>query len=348
MSRPRGDRAARAAGACAPVLRGRRPFDAGARAAGPHAASHARQPRLRLAPDRAAAAARRRACQRADRSVSRGQARPNSSPPLPTPIPVTIIAELLGVPARRGRVCVDWSHRMVAMYTPRRGIARSRMPRWRRRRSSSRSCATIVAERRRSPRDDLISHLIAAEAAGDKTLRGRADRRDDPAPECRARGDGARDRQCGEGDSRSRANRLRRFSQAKNQPLPRCEEALRFDPPLHFFDRYALEAVEIAGVRFGKGEKIGLLLAAANRDPVALGAMPIASIRAAPMLARISPSAPASISASARRSRGWRCRWRCQFCSAAAGTPACGAAALQKRVAFPRAGGACTSHGDGA
>ena len=45
------------------------------------------------------------------------------------------------------------------------------------------------------------------------------------------------------------------------------EETLRFDPPLHFFDRYALEPVEVAGVKLRKGEKIGLLLGAANRDP---------------------------------------------------------------------------------
>jgi cytochrome P450 len=45
------------------------------------------------------------------------------------------------------------------------------------------------------------------------------------------------------------------------------EESLRFDPPLHFFDRYALESCEVAGVPLRKGEKIGLLLAAANRDP---------------------------------------------------------------------------------
>src|SRR5439155_12755173 len=45
------------------------------------------------------------------------------------------------------------------------------------------------------------------------------------------------------------------------------EEALRFDPSLHFFDRYALEPAEVAGVKLRKGEKIGLLLGAANRDP---------------------------------------------------------------------------------
>jgi len=42
---------------------------------------------------------------------------------------------------------------------------------------------------------------------------------------------------------------------------------LRFDAPLHLFARYALEDVEFAGVELKKGQKIGLLLGAANRDP---------------------------------------------------------------------------------
>jgi unspecific monooxygenase len=45
------------------------------------------------------------------------------------------------------------------------------------------------------------------------------------------------------------------------------EELLRLDPPLHLFARYALEEAEFAGVRLRRGEKIGLLLGAANRDP---------------------------------------------------------------------------------
>jgi unspecific monooxygenase len=45
------------------------------------------------------------------------------------------------------------------------------------------------------------------------------------------------------------------------------EETLRFDPPLHLFTRYALETVELEGQTFDVGDKIGLLLAAANRDP---------------------------------------------------------------------------------
>jgi cytochrome P450 len=48
--------------------------------------------------------------------------------------------------------------------------------------------------------------------------------------------------------------------------LATVEELLRLDPPLHLFARYALEEAEFAGVRLRKGEKIGLLLGAANRD----------------------------------------------------------------------------------
>ena len=45
------------------------------------------------------------------------------------------------------------------------------------------------------------------------------------------------------------------------------EEILRFDAPLHLFTRYALEDLEYAGIKFKKGEEVGLMLGAANRDP---------------------------------------------------------------------------------
>ncbi len=47
------------------------------------------------------------------------------------------------------------------------------------------------------------------------------------------------------------------------------EEILRFDPPLHLFTRYAYEEIEISGHVFRRGDKVGCLLAAANRDPQA-------------------------------------------------------------------------------
>ena len=46
------------------------------------------------------------------------------------------------------------------------------------------------------------------------------------------------------------------------------EECLRFDAPLHLFTRYALEDVEFdGGPTLRRGEQIGIMLGAANRDP---------------------------------------------------------------------------------
>ena len=86
------------------------------------------------------------------------------------------------------------------------------------------------------------------------------------------------------------------------QTAATVEECLRFDAPLHLFTRYALDDVSYGGLSFRKGEVIGLMLGAANRDP-----------RRFADANRFDPSrtdganvssAPASISASARRWRG--------------------------------------------
>ncbi len=45
------------------------------------------------------------------------------------------------------------------------------------------------------------------------------------------------------------------------------EEALRFDPPLHLFTRTCLEPARVAGAEFAPGDRVGLLIGAANRDP---------------------------------------------------------------------------------
>ena len=182
-----------------------------------------------------------------------------------TPIPVVVIAELLGVPAAEAPRLLDWSHRMVAMYTPRRDRAVE----------DAAVAATDefvaflrghVAERRKAPRDDLLSHLIAAEAAGDRLsedeLIAGAIQLLNAGHEATVSSIGNAVKAILESGLDSAA-----LLAGDEATAATVEESLRFDPPLHFFDRYALEEVEVAGIRLKKGEKVGLLIAAANRDP---------------------------------------------------------------------------------
>jgi cytochrome P450 len=184
-----------------------------------------------------------------------------------TPIPVILIAELLGVPADMAPQLLAWSHSMVAMYQ----FRRSRMV------EDEAVAATIdfvrflkayVGKRRNSPRDDLISHLIAAEAAGDRLTE------DELISTCILLLNAGH-----EATVHAIGNSVRALlAEAVDVPAVLgadhgrdafIEELLRFDPPLHLFTRYALEPVEMGGVSLGKGEQIGLLLGAANRDPAA-------------------------------------------------------------------------------
>jgi cytochrome P450 len=181
------------------------------------------------------------------------------------PIPVIIIAEMMGVPLQRAADLRRWSGRMVAMYMP----ARTRAV------EDAAVAATLdfvaflkgyVAERRASPGDDLISVLIAAESQGERLsedeLIAGAIQLLNAGHEAtvHAIGNGVKallewqgDRPAALADEEARTATV--------------EECLRFDPPLHFFHRHALEAMDHEGLRLRKGEKVGLFLGAANRDP---------------------------------------------------------------------------------
>ncbi len=56
------------------------------------------------------------------------------------------------------------------------------------------------------------------------------------------------------------------FSDAKATERT-VEETLRIGAPVHIFQRYCLEPCEIDGVALKRGDKVSLLLAAANLDP---------------------------------------------------------------------------------
>jgi unspecific monooxygenase len=124
----------------------------------------------------------------------------------------------------------------------------------------------LVAERRRSPRNDLLSGLVAAE-----TEQGRLAEDDivvtailllnaGHEATVHAIGNGIKtllDRAVDPGAA---------FGDAASTAA-HVEELLRIEAPLHLFTRYALEGVDLGDLRLRKGEKIGLLLGAANHDP---------------------------------------------------------------------------------
>ncbi len=61
---------------------------------------------------------------------------------------------------------------------------------------------------------------------------------------------------------------LERLRREPDWAIPVVEELLRLEPPVQYLpDRSALTDFEIDGVRIGKGSKLFLMLAAANRDP---------------------------------------------------------------------------------
>ncbi len=175
-----------------------------------------------------------------------------------TPIPVIVICDLLGVPTGMAQQLLAWSHDMVAMYQARRDRA-----------VEDRAVkATVdfssfmrgyIGQRRKAPKDDLLSELIKAEEQGAKLTE---DELVTTAILLLNAGHEATVHALGNGIKCLLEQNIR-----SGIGESCIEETLRFDAPLHLFTRYALEDLEYAGIRLRKGESVGLMLGAANRDP---------------------------------------------------------------------------------
>ena len=174
-------------------------------------------------------------------------------------IPVVVIARLLGVPEERADDLLAWSNAMVSMYQARRTRAVE----------DAAVDATLafrafiketIRDRRRRPRDDLLTHLIAAEEAGERLST------DELVTTCILllnAGHEATVHTIGNGVKTLLEQGQRRIDEGT------VEEVLRFDPPLHMFTRWVYEDVALCGHPFRRGDRVALLLGAANRDPVA-------------------------------------------------------------------------------
>ncbi|MFQ1701301.1 cytochrome P450 [Loktanella agnita] len=178
------------------------------------------------------------------------------------PVPVVIIARLLGVPEERADDLLRWSNAMVAMYQARRTRATED--------AAIAATADFTAfmrsyinQRRKSPGDDLISTLIAAEEAGEKLSE------DELISTCILLLNAGH-----EATVHTLGNGVKTLMEHKQRTISDklVEEIIRYDPPLHMFTRWVYEDVELFGERFKRGDQIGCLLGAANRDPAAYDA----------------------------------------------------------------------------
>ena len=130
--------------------------------------------------------------------------------------------------------------------------------------------AGLVEERRRAPREDLISALIAAEEDGDQLTT------DEIVATCNllliaghettvnliANAILAMQREPGHWAA---------LAADPDRAAEIIEETLRYDPPVQLAGRTAGEEMTIGGVTVPKGDTMMLLLAAAQRDPSAFG-----------------------------------------------------------------------------
>lgn len=177
-----------------------------------------------------------------------------------TKLPVTIIARLLGVPEAMSDDLLRWSNAMVGMYMAGRNRDRED-----RAIAATESFVSFmrgyVEARRKDPRDDLITSLIAAEEGGEKLTT------DELITTCILLLNAGH-----EATVHTIGNGVKTLLQTGNtigsDTAETCvEEILRFDPALHMFTRWAYEDIEVMGHTFHRGDQVALLLAAANRDP---------------------------------------------------------------------------------
>ena len=180
-----------------------------------------------------------------------------------TQIPVIIIARLLGVPEAMAPDLLRWSHAMVAMYqadrTRETEVAAAQAAA-----DFSDFLRGYVDTRRRTAADDLITHLIATEQAGDRLST------DELIATCILLLNAGH-----EATVHALGNGVKTLLETGPDVAwlkpdgieATVEELLRYDPPLHMFTRYAYEDMDVLGHRFRRGDQVALMLGAANRDP---------------------------------------------------------------------------------
>ena len=181
------------------------------------------------------------------------------------PLPVIVMAELLGIPPEDRARFKRWSERRARVLEP--TITASEIQ------EANRAAyelddyfREVIAARRREPRDDLISTLVAAEEAGDKLTP------DELLVMLRLlliAGNETTTNLIGNGMLAllRHPDQLQMLRENPELMDTAVEELLRYDTPVQVDARTVLEDVDLHGRHIAEGQGIILLLGAANHDP---------------------------------------------------------------------------------
>ena len=181
------------------------------------------------------------------------------------PLPVKVIASMLGFPDADEHLLRPWSQAIVKMYE----VAPTEQDKLEAQKASAEFADYVhglMLERKKNPGTDLITDLALVEEDGEKLN----------AHELIATcvlllnaGHEASVNGFGNGFVAALRNEAQ-MSLIRENPdqhaATAIDEFLRFDAPLHLFERTATQDTEIGGVEISRGQKIAALLGSANRD----------------------------------------------------------------------------------
>ena len=184
---------------------------------------------------------------------------------LARPLPMIVMAELLGVPTQDLAQFQAWSHLRARVIEP-TITARERRLATQAAYELDAYFLGLIEQRRTEPQDDLISALVAAEAAGDQLSH------DELLVMLRlllVAGNETTTNLIGNGllALLRHPEQLHILRSDPSLIAGAVDELLRYDAPVQVVGRTATQDMEVGGRSIRKGQGIVLLLGSANRDP---------------------------------------------------------------------------------
>jgi len=180
-------------------------------------------------------------------------------------LPAIITAEVVGMPPEDRHQFKAWSDDLARALEP--FLSREQQEKvYRADERFAAYFAGIIEQRRREPRDDLVSRLVEAAHSGDKLT---ADETWVMPRLLRAAANETTTHLTGHG-GRARLrppDQLALLSERPELVPSAVEELLRYDAPVQLDMRVALRDTELGGLAVSKGTLITLLIGSANHDP---------------------------------------------------------------------------------